>query len=325
MCIIHIFCTADNRWFFPYCTLAIVLILSFLMTLAFVKLASCVEKRFFSRIVTHCPKPTYDTGCTHCEIPQFPPDQQIDFNKNLHQTASQPWKHVLVLLHGVTDFNNMPSKINLVPGSFANELEVLKRSKLSSVHPVLVSNIITQEWNGKSENGMFKVMIFPEAKVVQFNPNHLSEFIEHYLLPDKAPVTDLHNPFANFGNGKKLESIKYPKLFQEEPVEKDMVLICGHTQRDIRCGILGPMLAEEFSQVLKRENLTSKVDVGLISHIGGHAYAGNVIYFPHNTKQFPVTWYGRVFPPNVQGIVKETIVGKRVISELFRGDLRQFE
>ncbi|KAJ9642015.1 Altered inheritance of mitochondria protein 32 [Coniosporium tulheliwenetii] len=68
--------------------------------------------------------------------------------------------------------------------------------------------------------------------------------------------------------------------------------------------------------------------VGLISHIGGHKYAGNVIiYIPPSMKWNPLAgkgiWYGRVSPANVEGIVKETILNGKVIKEMFRGGVEQ--
>jgi len=154
-----------------------------------------------------------------------------------------------------------------------------------------------------------------------------------------------------------------------------MVLICGHGGRDIRCGILGPVLRDEFRKVLGSNGIgvTRKVTgivkgtvkkpisytiaqtvggwetrngngedvkppgslarVGLISHIGGHKFAGNVIvYLPPQmkTKEGKAhalagcgIWYGRVEPKHVEGIVKETILGGRVIGDMFRGGIRQ--
>lgn len=284
--------------------------------------------RRFSKIIERCPKPKYDTGCTFCEIPQFPEDKQIDFLKPLHRTASQSWKHVLVLLHGVADFESMPLKINLIPGSLANEFEIHKRNRLSPKHPVLLSNIILN--NPKNEKlrhqgQTHKVLVYPEAKIVEFEKEHLSHFIEHYLLPEEGSAATTYNPFSKSSSDIELKSIKRPELFIELLMVGDLVLVCGHTQRDIRCGKLAPLLTNEFAKVLKHENLENKVDLGLISHIGGHAYAGNVIYFPKDVKACPVTWYGRVLPQNVQGIVEETIKNKRIISELFRGDLAQIQ
>ncbi|KAJ2903990.1 FMI1 protein [Zalerion maritima] len=69
--------------------------------------------------------------------------------------------------------------------------------------------------------------------------------------------------------------------------------------------------------------------VGLISHIGGHKYAGNVImYIPPKAKtsdgeNHPLAglgvWYGRVEPKHVEGIVQETLLKGKLIEEFFRG------
>jgi hypothetical protein len=73
--------------------------------------------------------------------------------------------------------------------------------------------------------------------------------------------------------------------------------------------------------------------VGLISHIGGHKFAGNVIiYLPPGMKtedgrSHPLAghgvWYGRVEPKHVQGIVSETIIKGNVIKGFFRGAIRR--
>ena len=66
--------------------------------------------------------------------------------------------------------------------------------------------------------------------------------------------------------------------------------------------------------------------VALVSHIGGHKFAGNVIvYVPPGWAAGGGElagrgiWYGRVEPRHVEGIVKETVLGGRVIRELWRG------
>lgn len=66
----------------------------------------------------------------------------------------------------------------------------------------------------------------------------------------------------------------------------------------------------------------------MISHIGGHKFAGNVIiYLPptlsDNGLKGSGIWYGRVDPDKVEGIVQETIVQGRVIADLFRGGITQ--
>lgn len=140
-----------------------------------------------------------------------------------------------------------------------------------------------------------------------------------------------------------------------------MVLICGHGGRDMRCGVMGPVLRDEFRARLPEagvEVLEGPVEVrlgeteaiegggggtvterktsarvGLISHIGGHKFAGNVIvYLPPGMKaedggRHPLAghgiWYGRVEPKHVQGLVRETVLRGNVIAELFRGGIKR--
>lgn len=129
------------------------------------------------------------------------------------------------------------------------------------------------------------------------------------------------------------------------------ILICGHNSRDTRCGILGPLLMNEFGQrvgavvrMMGRERIGANVSkvtygdmhhplyrtkVALTSHIGGHAFAGNVvIYIPkrfklEDGKFSPLAgkgiWYGRVEPMHVEGIIEQTLLRGRVIEELLRG------
>lgn len=136
-----------------------------------------------------------------------------------------------------------------------------------------------------------------------------------------------------------------------------LVLVCGHGGRDQRCGIFGPLLQSEFEKRLPASGVevlsgpvmaevpnavelagdasgrAHSARVGLISHIGGHKFAGNIIiYLPPNMKTSegginPLAghgiWYGRVEPKHVDGIVAETILKGNVIEELFRGGIKQ--
>ncbi|OAP57713.1 hypothetical protein AYL99_08451 [Fonsecaea erecta] len=99
------------------------------------------------------------------------------------------------------------------------------------------------------------------------------------------------------------------------------------------------------------DSIQAHVNVGMISHVGGHKWAGNVIvYIPPtfttarrttSDHQFPSSdmsrrasgvppphplrgmgiWYGRVEPKHVEGIVEQTVVRGKVIEELFRGGI----
>lgn len=139
-----------------------------------------------------------------------------------------------------------------------------------------------------------------------------------------------------------------------------LVLICGHGGRDARCGVLGPVLEREFEEMLgkagvevlsgyvplkKTEDGQARIEgkveeskkvtarVGIISHIGGHKFAGNVIfYIPPKAKlesgeAHPLAgmgiWYGRVEPKHVEGLIKATLKEGKVVEELLRGGVQK--
>lgn len=133
-------------------------------------------------------------------------------------------------------------------------------------------------------------------------------------------------------------------------VSEVVILICGHGARDQRCGVMGPLLRTEFCRQLADRGVDTsgsageeflfedsddgivRARVGLVSHIGGHAFAGNVIIYvpPSFTvkgRRSPLAgkgiWYGRVEPRHVEGIIEETIFKGRVIADLFRGGIEQ--
>jgi hypothetical protein len=129
----------------------------------------------------------------------------------------------------------------------------------------------------------------------------------------------------------------------------------------MRCGVMGPVLRDEFEGMLPKKGVrvlkgpvevedSSNSDfllgsdqeeeigngtarIGLISHIGGHKFAGNVIlYIPPGMKTAGGKahalagcgiWYGRVEPKHVEGIVQETVLAGKVIADLFRGGIKQ--
>ncbi len=189
--------------------------------------------------------------------------------------------------------------------------------------------------------------LFPSFRYISgipTQPESTEAFIRAFVLPQVLhPVHDV------LGKEERDRLLRKPELqpqfYGTRDVQEVVVLICGHGGRDKRCGIMGPLLQNEFETVLAKrgfqsisedeeflikpveENSTARV--GLISHIGGHKFAGNVIiYIPpsfadQSGETSPLAgrgiWYGRVEPKHVDGIVRETILQGRVISELFRG------
>jgi len=168
-------------------------------------------------------------------------------------------------------------------------------------------------------------------------------FVRAMLLPRQ-----LHSAHSALPKSKRAEMSLDPKLATKFPGIIDIkhsptVLICGHGGRDKRCGVMGPILETEFRRVLQKKGFVTEMGIGgnvdgqgrvniaLISHIGGHKYAGNVIiYIPPrmvtlSTGLSPLAgkgiWYGRVEPKHVEGIVCETILRGSVVADHFRGGI----
>lgn len=161
------------------------------------------------------------------------------------------------------------------------------------------------------------------------------ELIRSQLLPvELSARTKELTPKEQHETFTRQRNVSSHMLAVSEQHRIPTVLICGHGGRDQRCGITGPILKEQFNRIMARNSektdLFSEWTTELISHIGGHKFAGNVIiYFPQSSadgwETHPLAgmgvWYGRVEPKHVDGIVSETILRGRIIKELFRGGI----
>lgn len=205
--------------------------------------------------------------------------------------------------------------------------------------------------------------LVPSFKYVPYLPrvsfDAVRALAKGYLLPTKLhPAHDGLSPLHR-DHLIRAESPYAGLLPSVRDVDEVLVLICGHGGRDARCGIMGPLLRDEFEakvdlvaggqfevrtgpvQVARdpeapalegnsTQPAKTGVRVGLISHIGGHKFAGNVIIYippglqldgrPHPLAGHGI-WYGRVEPQHVEGIVKETVVKGNVVEDMFRGGI----
>lgn len=189
----------------------------------------------------------------------------------------------------------------------------------------------------------------------------MEALVKGYLLPTK--LHPAHDSLSPIHKDRLLRSKEHAEFLPAVKDVKDiLVLICGHGGRDVRCGIIAPILQAEFERVLPtkeiqvlkgpvevgdsdsstellegphepHEPIENTARIGLISHIGGHKYAGNLIlYIPpkmktKNGEAHPLAgcgiWYGRVEPKHVEGIVQETLLEGKVIEEMFRGGIKK--
>ena len=93
------------------------------------------------------------------------------------------------------------------------------------------------------------------------------------------------------------------------------IFVCTHGLRDARCGQCGPPLAARFTAELAARSLAQPVTVSQTSHVGGHAYAGNVLIYPGGD------WYGYVTPDDVPRLLETAVLRRRILPDLWRGRL----
>lgn len=177
------------------------------------------------------------------------------------------------------------------------------------------------------------IFVLPDMKLYKVAKNELEEFA-HFLgggVSDESRNKQLN--FYNFLKGADNASVntkqnnyntsKQAKTnFDYEVFKKDWLLVCGHFQRDPRCGLI----AEDLIQEIREKRLCVDKNIAITSHIGGHKYAGNLIIY---TTENPVDkarsavdclWFSKVLPPNLPSLL-ENLEGGRIPKGLFRGGM----
>jgi (2Fe-2S) ferredoxin len=102
---------------------------------------------------------------------------------------------------------------------------------------------------------------------------------------------------------------------RHEPLTGQHVFVCVHGRRDERCGQCGPPLVDRLQAELNKRGLTDGVTIRRTSHVGGHAFAGNVLIYPGGD------WYGFVTPEDVPRLVEDHLVGGNIVTDRWRGRL----
>ncbi|KAH7033419.1 Sucrase/ferredoxin-like-domain-containing protein [Microdochium trichocladiopsis] len=308
--------------------------------------------------VTTCPEPT----CECADTPPMPKDLPIDYKGKLDGLISNYAQQVLICT-GKDDWASRIEEDNDGDNLAADLKELIGRGGMFSdpFHNISVLNSsFASSISRRPEVQTTSAFLFPSFKHIPFLPRVSFESVEAlvkgYLLPDK--LHPMHDGLSPIHRDRLLRKEAYRQLlYGVRDVTDVVVLICGHGGRDLRCGIMGPALRSEFERQLPRAGvdvlhgpvidesisappLAGTIDdpprtarVGLISHIGGHKFAGNIIvYIPPTWKNnggnpHPLAghgvWYGRVEPKHVEGIVNETIVKGSVVKDHFRGAIKQ--
>lgn len=137
----------------------------------------------------------------------------------------------------------------------------------------------------------FDILVFPDClRYERVGKSDFSALIEDHLVGNK--------PSARLRVSKFSESY---------------IFVCSHGNRDERCGRCGPPLVERFRAELETRALSEQIRVSKVSHLGGHAYAGNVLIYPGGH------WYGYVTPADVPKLIDRHLVEQQIVSSLWRG------
>ncbi|MCJ1416249.1 hypothetical protein MMC32_002584 [Xylographa parallela] len=249
-----------------------------------------------------CPSPT-------CSCAPTPPGLDINHTLPLAGTKPPYAQHIVVC----TEREDWASRIEDEDGpNLAKGLKDLLGPRgefYDPNHPILITNASFPTTAPGASAYLFPS--FQHVPHIDLTPSGLAHFVRSALLAD--------------------DPLPAPPPLTTHALTAPIILICGHGGRDQRCGVLGPLLQTEFRRALAKSGPRSEgeAQVALVSHIGGHKFAGNVIvYLPpgfrvEGREAPPLAgqgvWYGRVEPRHVEGIVAETVGRGRVVGEMVRG------
>ncbi|KAI9261100.1 Sucrase/ferredoxin-like-domain-containing protein [Sporodiniella umbellata] len=240
--------------------------------------------------------------CTeHKEYPSY-----LSINQDIPLLGSlKPYGRHILIATGVSDWSR---SIEDETDSFAASLDNVSKSKREWKDLVTNSNALSTY---STLPGACDVLIFPDNLLVSnVTRNKAQEFYDLFM-----------NQSLPTGPSNVEEIAKDHRLGDMKVMTcpyKNLLLLCSHRKRDKRCGVTAPILAQEIDHVLREKGL-DEYDAGIlmVSHIGGHKLAGNVICYTHQGTRG--VWYGRVKTCHVAAIIEETIIQGKVIKELYRG------
>ena len=252
--------------------------------------------------------------------------------------ALQPYHNVLVTnssFKATSPDRSTPHDPSRAPGAVAAK-------------PGTDPEIVAQDAPDVPPASAFLLPSFQYVPSIPVDDSSVETFLKGFVLPSKLHA--MNDTLSRSQQNILQRQPEHQKQFVgARKVDEILILICGHGERDTRCGQLGPILQDEFEEKLERQNVQVMKDVPVmqavevdttlqgykpaarvaqISHIGGHKYAGNVIVyippsFANNALAGKGIWYGRVDPSHVEGIVAKTVLDGKVIKELYRGGVGQ--
>jgi len=144
-----------------------------------------------------------------------------------------------------------------------------------------------KQWQKQLKDKGFKVTAFDikDSRCIPF-PGIETEVGDLLLFPENLHFRigeESREEFVDalLGESDKLQSFKPSEL------PGRAVFVCGHNERDNRCGIFGTQAYEDCKEILPDNGA-----LFLCSHIGGHVYAPNILI--SGRKQKVIDYFGLV-------------------------------
>ncbi|KAI9312341.1 Sucrase/ferredoxin-like-domain-containing protein [Dichotomocladium elegans] len=240
-----------------------------------------------------CPSP--------CDDHKPYPSMTLDHTTPLLGSMKPYGRHIMI----GTGQSDWASHIEDEKGTLAAKLHSIIKEQFKEDWRNIVTNTSLLTLYSTKEKGHDVIILPDNIMVSDVTPDNAQAFFDEFVnqpLPDSADM-----PMKE-SKTMKVRASPYTS----------MVLICSHKKRDKRCGIVAPILSAEFEHVLREKDM-SEDDVGIfmVSHIGGHKFAGNVICYINEGRTG--IWYGRVNTCHCKSIIEDTICKGKVIKELYRG------
>ncbi|SCV02088.1 LANO_0F15126g1_1 [Lachancea nothofagi CBS 11611] len=264
-------------------------------------------------------------------------DGQLDFKSKLPAKTPQYHKH-LMLVSPPNSAGQDPewkavwqSKLELNPkwpysaiGELKKHLKETHRGDMILVYAISIARGELASLPNCAKKARF--LAIPDMKVYEVSEDEVEEFA-HFLGEGKIKNSKKVS-FLDFLKGanatsKLLRAQSDPRegerfrIFEGQDYRKNIVLVCGHHQRDARCGIIAPQLIKELEPRVDS-------DLAIVSHIGGHKFAGNVIFYNYlgvndqNTATVDGLWFGKILPSTIPVLLKH-LSKNEIISPWFRG------
>ncbi|CAO3595897.1 unnamed protein product [Absidia cylindrospora] len=273
--------------------------------------------------IDQIPPTTNVVNCNNCamdcyEHASYPSYLDLDNTTELLGSMSPYGRHIMI----ATGLTNWAERIEDDSPTLAAHLhKVINQDTNYTQHKpngrIFITNTSMLNIYSTEPDG-HDVLVLPENILISNVKPHDAEAFYRAFLDKPLPLQPVQ--LIHYNNINQFTFTPTCWQVYANP-SASLILLCSHRRRDKRCGVTAPILAREFDHVLREHDIEEQGDRGttvmMVSHIGGHKFAGNVICYTHQGTRG--TWYGRVKACHCKQIVQDTILGGKIVKELYRG------